>query len=55
MLATQVISRIRAAFDVEVTVGALFDTPTVADLAVAVKRAAIGIEGEADDFEEFEL
>jgi acyl-coenzyme A synthetase/AMP-(fatty) acid ligase/acyl carrier protein len=55
LLATRLISRIRVVFDVEVPVSALFDTPTVADLAVVVKRAAVRLGEEDGDFEEFEL
>ncbi|MEV1178600.1 amino acid adenylation domain-containing protein, partial [Nonomuraea sp. NPDC049784] len=42
LLATQVISRVRAAFDVEVPLTALFDRPTVAELAAVVEAAARG-------------
>ncbi|MFC6022919.1 amino acid adenylation domain-containing protein, partial [Plantactinospora solaniradicis] len=40
--ATQVISRIRAAFDVELPVAALFDAPSIAGLAAAVDATAPG-------------
>ncbi|WP_026410982.1 non-ribosomal peptide synthase/polyketide synthase [Actinomadura oligospora] len=42
LLATQVVSRIRLALDVEVPLSALFDHPTVADLADAVAAARPG-------------
>ncbi|MCP4664329.1 MAG: non-ribosomal peptide synthetase, partial [bacterium] len=38
LLATQVISRVREAFGVEIALHALFDGPTVAELAVAIER-----------------
>ncbi len=38
LLATQVISRLRQAFQVELPLRYLFDTPTVADLAVAIAQ-----------------
>ena len=43
LLATQVISRVRASFDLEIPVAALFEHPTVAELAEflgAVSKAA---------------
>ncbi|MEV6868817.1 amino acid adenylation domain-containing protein, partial [Streptosporangium subroseum] len=39
LLATQVISRVRVAFEVEVPLAALFDHPTVGELAAVVDRA----------------
>ncbi|MEV6869076.1 condensation domain-containing protein, partial [Streptosporangium subroseum] len=42
LLATQVMSRVRAAFDVELPLAALFDHPTVAELAVAVDGSVRG-------------
>ncbi|MEV6868895.1 amino acid adenylation domain-containing protein, partial [Streptosporangium subroseum] len=42
LLATQVISRVRATFDVELPLAALFDHPTVAELAVAVDGSVRG-------------
>ncbi|WP_345144635.1 amino acid adenylation domain-containing protein, partial [Dactylosporangium darangshiense] len=43
LLATQVVSRIRGAFDVDVALVEVFDTPTVAGLAVVVDAAVPGV------------
>nr|WSY58146.1 amino acid adenylation domain-containing protein [Streptomyces sp. NBC_00886] len=42
LLATQVVSRIRTVFRVELPLSALFDRPTVRDLAAAVENSAKG-------------
>jgi acyl carrier protein len=39
LLATQVISRVRNAFGVDVPLRSLFESPTIADLAVLVEQA----------------
>jgi acyl carrier protein len=55
LLATQVISRIRDEFGVEIPLGTLFDQPTIAATAAAINRARFGIDGDAEEYEEFEL
>jgi amino acid adenylation domain-containing protein/FkbM family methyltransferase len=46
--ATQVISRLRAAFYVDLPLSALFETPTVAGLAAAIEKIRIGNPGQED-------
>nr|QEO74475.1 AMP-dependent synthetase and ligase [uncultured bacterium] len=48
LLATRVLSRVREAFDVELPLSAVFESPTVAGLALAVTRAQLE-RGEADE------
>jgi acyl-CoA synthetase (AMP-forming)/AMP-acid ligase II/acyl carrier protein len=55
LLATQVISRIRDQFGVEIPLGTLFDQPTIAATAAAITRARFGVDGDAEEYEEFEL
>ncbi|MEV1178204.1 amino acid adenylation domain-containing protein, partial [Nonomuraea sp. NPDC049784] len=43
LLATQVISRLRAAFDVDVPLAAIFDHPTVGEMAAVVDVSAPGV------------
>ena len=49
----QLVSRVREAFDVDLTLAEVFEEPTVEAIA-AVVAAAGGIEGE-EDYDEFEL
>jgi acyl-coenzyme A synthetase/AMP-(fatty) acid ligase/acyl carrier protein len=55
LLATQVVSRIRDAFGVEIPLAALFDQPTIAETAVTITKATLGIDGDTKDYEEFEI
>jgi acyl carrier protein len=51
--ATQVISRLRGTFEVDLSVGDLFEAPTVANLAAEITRKLIektGAEGQARSF-----
>ncbi|MCE0537829.1 amino acid adenylation domain-containing protein [Kineosporia rhizophila] len=45
LLATQVMSRVRSTFDIEIPLAALFDRPTVAGLAEAVREALAAADG----------
>ncbi|HEX6087528.1 MAG TPA: amino acid adenylation domain-containing protein [Thermoanaerobaculia bacterium] len=49
LIATQLISRIRVMFDVELPLRKLFESPTVEDLALAVQAARAPIAGDVDD------
>ncbi|WP_345143681.1 amino acid adenylation domain-containing protein, partial [Dactylosporangium darangshiense] len=53
LLATQMVSRIRNAFDVDVPLVEIFDRPTVAEVAVAISRGMLGIDGDGGELEEF--
>jgi acyl-coenzyme A synthetase/AMP-(fatty) acid ligase/acyl carrier protein len=55
LLATQVISRIRDNLTTELPVSTLFDHPTIAQLAIAINNSIMGVEGDGDEYEEFEL
>jgi hypothetical protein len=46
--ATQVISRLRAAFYIDLPLSALFETPTVAGLAAAIEKIRIENPGQED-------
>ena len=45
LLATQVISRVRDEFDVEIPLRAIFETPTIAGMALQVNQARIAVPG----------
>jgi amino acid adenylation domain-containing protein len=49
LIATQLISRIRVMFDVELPLRKLFEAPTVEDLALAVDAARVPATGEVGD------
>jgi acyl transferase domain-containing protein len=51
LLAIQMVTQIRAALEVDLPVTALFESPTVAELATSIRRA----RGEADEADEAEL
>ena len=55
LLATQVVSRIRSVFGVELPLAVLFDQPTIAEIAVAINRATIGIDDDIEEYEKFEF
>jgi hypothetical protein len=48
LLATRLIIRARTAFEVDIPVRAIFDSPTVAEMAVAVTQLQIE-QGESED------
>jgi hypothetical protein len=49
-MATQLISRVRDAFDIDLPLRRLFEAPTIAELALAVEEALIDIiAGLSDD------
>jgi len=55
LLATRVISRIRNAFDLDLPLATIFDNPTVAEIAAAINRSTLGIDGDTEGYEEFEF
>jgi len=55
LLATQVVSRIRGAFGVEVPLAALFDQPTIAEIAVTITKATLGVDSDTGDYENLEI
>ncbi|MEU6431366.1 phosphopantetheine-binding protein, partial [Microbispora sp. NPDC046973] len=55
LLATQAITRIRAAFGTDITLAALFDHPTVRELADHITQSIIGPDRHPDEYEEFEI
>jgi hypothetical protein len=44
---------LRAALDVELPLSALFDAPTITEVADVVNRTILGLDGETGDVEEF--
>jgi acyl carrier protein len=54
LLATRVVSRIRDTFGVDLPLTAIFHEPTIAETAVTIDRATVGVGG-TGEFEEFEL
>ena len=55
LLATQVISRIRDTLGTELPLTTLLDQPTVRGMAAAIDKTKVAINGDSDEYEEFEF
>ena len=55
LLATQVIPRIRDTLGTELPLTTLFDQPTVRGMAAAIDKTKVAINGDSDEYEEFEF
>jgi acyl carrier protein len=53
--AVEVVSGIRSEFGVEFRIAAFFDEPTIAEIAVAINKSTVGIDGEGQRYDEFEF
>jgi len=51
----QVVSRIRNVFGVKFPIAAFFDQPTIAEIVVAINKLTVGIDGEGEEYDEFEF
>jgi len=55
LLATALVSRIRTVFGVEISLAALFDHPTVREIASRIGDHTSSVDGNDEEYEEFEL